>query len=81
MSSITQDIVDETAMEHIKFGFAEFSRLEKMLLFAVITECERCICSEGKDCIVAGKSVACPFVPIREEYQITDVQEWKGMIA
>ncbi len=77
MSSLTHEMTDDVTREHEEMGLREFSRLEKMLLFAVITECERCIRSEGFDCFDTGKSVGCPFVQIREEYSITDIVEWK----
>jgi len=81
MSSLTHVIIDEATTEHMEIGLIEFSRLEKMLLFAVITECERCICSEGYDCFDAGKTISCPFVSIREEYKVVDIPEWKELIG
>lgn len=80
MSSLTQVITDQTTSEHMEFGLKEFTRLEKMLLFAVISECERCIYSEGYDCFDAGKTISCPFVSIREEYSVADILEWKELI-
>ena len=81
MSSLSHVITDETTCEHMELGIKEFSRLEKMLLFAVISECERCIYSEGYDCFDAGKTISCPFVTIREEYSVVDIQEWKELIG
>jgi len=81
MSSITHDLVDSTEAEHAQFGLRDFSRLERMLLFAVVTECERCISSEGRDCLDTAKSVSCPFVSIREEYGIHDIPEWKELVG
>ena len=81
MSSIIHDtFIDETGREHTEFGLKEFTRLERMLLFAVISECERCISSEGHDCFDGEKPVSCPFVAIREEYGVFDVLEWKEMV-
>lgn len=80
MSSVTDDGAVESGAEHTDIGAKEFSRLERMLLFAVISECERCICSEGCDCFDASKSVSCPFVPIREEYSVRDISEWKEVV-
>jgi hypothetical protein len=79
MASLTHFITD-AASEHLDIGLVEFTRLEKMLLFAVISECERCIHSEGYDCFDAGKTISCPFVSIREEYNVVDIPEWKEMI-
>ena len=81
MSSITHYLTDEASREHMDLGLVEFTRLEKMLLFAVITECERCIASEGRDCFDMGKDVSCPFVAIRHEYGIQDIYEWKERIG
>ena len=80
MSSFTQVIEDETTSQHKEIGLKEFTRLEKMLLFAVISECERCIHSEGYDCFDTNKTVTCPFVSIREEYTVNDILEWKERI-
>ncbi len=80
MSSLTHDVTDDATREHSEIGLREFTRLERMLLFAVISECERCIRSEGFDCFDAGKIVGCPFVSIREEYNVIDVVEWKEML-
>ena len=81
MSSLIHVINDETASEHMQIGLKEFTRLEKILLFAVISECERCINSEGHDCFDAGKTVSCPFVSIRDEYSVVDIPEWKELIG
>lgn len=80
MSSLTHIITDETTCEHMQLGLTDFTRLEKMLLFAVISECERCIHSEGYDCFDAGKTISCPFVSIREEYNVADILEWKELV-
>ena len=80
MSSMTQLIVNETIGYHQTLGLKEFSRLERMLLFAVVTECDRCIKSEGHDCFDFNKTVGCPFVNVREEYQVLDIIEWKEMV-
>ena len=81
MSSISHVITDEVSKEHMEIGIREFSRLEKMLLFAVISECDRCISSEGHDCFDTGKQISCPFTKIREEYNVADILEWKEIIA
>jgi hypothetical protein len=81
MASLTHVITDETTHEHMNIGIKEFTRLEKMLLFAVISECDRCIVSEGYDCFDAGKTISCPFVSIREEYNVVDLPEWKELIG
>ena len=80
MSSMTQIIVDETCEEHQTLGLNEFTRLEKMLLFAVVSECDRCIKSEGYDCFDSQKPASCPFVAIREEYQVLDMVEWREIV-
>ena len=78
MSSITHDgLMEGTVREHAELGLTAFTRLERMLLFAVISECERCIGSEGQDCFCLEKRVSCPFVAIREEYSVLDIAEWK----
>ena len=81
MSSMTHDLADEVSREHMSLGLGEFTRLERMLLFAVIAECERCIGSEGVDCFDTGKPVSCPFVGVRHEYGIRDICEWKGVVG
>ena len=80
MSSMTKTIVDETSQEHQELGLNEFTRLEKMLLFAVVSECSRCIKAEGHDCFDFHKSVGCPFVTVREEYQVIDIIEWREKV-
>lgn len=80
MSSLTELIVDETSEEHQNLGLTEFSRLEKMLLFAVVSECSRCIKAEGHDCFDFHKPVGCPFVAVREEYQVIDMIEWREIV-
>ena len=80
MSSMTKTIVDETSLEHQELGLNEFTRLEKMLLFAVVSECSRCINAEGHDCFDFHKSVGCPFVTVREEYQVIDIVEWREKV-
>ena len=80
MSSIQHEIVKESPDEHGDLELREFSRLERMLLFAVINECDRCIKSEGHDCLCSPKFVSCPFVSIREEYGIRDIHIWKEMV-
>ena len=80
MASLTNDLTDGATREHSELGLRGFTRLERMLLFAVISECERCIVSEGYDCFDAGKNVGCPFVTIREEYDMIDVLEWKERV-
>jgi hypothetical protein len=81
MASLTHVITDTTTHEHMNIGLKEFTRLEKMLLFAVISECDRCINSEGYDCFDAGKTISCPFVNIREEYNVIDIPEWRELIG
>lgn len=76
MASMAHTIIDETCEEHRMLGLREFTRLEKMLLFAVVSECGRCIKSEGHDCFDFKKPVDCPFVNIREEYSVIDIAEW-----
>jgi hypothetical protein len=80
MSSMTELIVDETAGEHQALGLNEFTRLEKMLLFAVVSECSRCIKGEGHDCFDFHKSMGCPFVTVREEYKVIDIIEWRERV-
>jgi hypothetical protein len=80
MSSLSHEVTDEATREHSELGLRGFTRLERLLLFAVISECERCIRSEGYDCFDAGKRVGCPFVSIREEYSITDIIEWRELV-
>ena len=80
MSSIAHQIMDETVEEHANMGLREFTRLERMLLFAVVSECERCVKSEGYDCFDFGKHVDCPFVSVREEYEVRDIVEWRERV-
>ena len=80
MSSMTELIVDDAVGEHQTLGLNEFTRLEKMLLFAVVSECSRCIKAEGHDCFVFHKSMGCPFVTVREEYEVLDIIEWKERV-
>ena len=81
MSSMSE--IKEKPMEvHEAFGLdpIHFTRLERMLFFAVVSECERCIRSEGVDCFESSRSIDCPFSNIRDEYGINDVEIWKEMI-
>ena len=80
MSSIAHGLTDDASAEHLSFGLKEFTGMEKMLLFAVINECERCICSEGGDCLSSARPVSCPFVAVRKEYSIDDVSVWKELV-
>ena len=80
MSSMTELIVDDAVREHQALGLNEFTRLEKMLLFAVVSECSRCIKAEGHDCFDFHKSIGCPFVTVREEYRVNDIIEWKERV-
>ena len=80
MSSMTELIVDEAVGEHQELGLSVFTRLEKMLLFAVVSECSRCIKAEGHDCFDFHKSMGCPFVTVREEYQVIDIVEWRETV-
>ena len=80
MSSMVEVIMDETCEEHRNIGLKEFTRLEKMLLFAVVSECSRCVKSEGFDCFDYQKPMSCPFVNVREEYQVIDIIEWKERV-
>jgi len=80
MASITHTLTDSISSEHMDIGIREFSRLEKMLLFAVVSECERCISCEGYDCFDTGRRISCPFIKIRDEYGVIDILEWKEMV-
>ena len=80
MSSMTELIVDDAVGEHQTLGLREFTRLEKMLLFAVVSECTRCISAEGHDCFDNHKTIDCPFVAAREEYQVIDIVEWRERV-
>jgi len=80
MSSLTQVVVDEACENHQILGLREFTRLEKMLLFAVVSECSRCISAEGHDCFDFHKPIGCPFVAVREEYQVIDIIEWREKV-
>ncbi len=71
---------DRLSVDHSELGIREFSRLERMLLFAVVSECERCMHSEGEDCLASGRKMGCPFVSVREEFQIYDVLDWKEVV-
>lgn len=59
---------------------AQLSRLERMLLFAVVSECERCISSEGEDCLESLRKINCPLFNIRQIYKINDIEIWKEMM-
>ena len=80
MSSMTELIVDDAVGEHQTLGLNEFTRLEKMLLFAVVSECSRCANTEGHDCFDYHKPVDCPFVTVREEYKVIDIVEWRERV-
>ena len=80
MSSIAPEVSVEGLVEVTTDGPRQFSRLEKMLFFALISECERCIRSEGYDCFDTAKKVRCPFFEIRQEYGVRDIFEWKEMM-
>ena len=80
MSSMTELIVDDAVGEHQTLGLKEFTRLEKMLLFAVVSECSRCISAEGHDCFDSHKPIDCPFVAAREEYKVIDILEWRELV-
>lgn len=80
MASMEHAVADIASGEHSGLGLREFTRLERLLLFAVISECDRCVRSEGYDCFDAGKNVGCPFVSIRDEYGIADIAEWKELV-
>ena len=47
MSSMAEVTIDDVAGEHQTLGLRGFTRLERMLLFAVVSECSRCIKAEG----------------------------------
>ena len=76
MSSVTEIVVEEPFEGEPK----KFTRLERMLLFAVVTECERCIQTEGADCFGSERSVDCPFYDFRQEYNVDDIESWKEMV-
>jgi len=82
MSSASKIITEKIVGVHETLGVdpLQFTRLEKMLFFAVVSECERCIQSEGADCFESSRLVDCPFNNIREEYGISDVEIWKEVI-
>ena len=81
MSSVS-DIKEKVIEIHEAMGLnpLQFTRIERMLFFAVVSECERCIRSEGMDCFESSRRVDCPFSNIREEYGISDVEIWKEMV-
>ena len=58
----------------------QFTRLERMLLFAVVTECMRCIETEGIDCMRRMERIDCPFFSVREEYKVDDVEVWREKV-
>ncbi len=76
MSSVTEIIVEEPFGAEPK----KFTRLERMLLFAVVTECERCTQTEGADCFGSGQKVDCPFYDFRQEYSVDDIESWKEKV-
>ena len=80
MSSMSEVIVDEPIVEDGRPEFKGFTRLERMLLFAVVTECERCIRSEGIDCMHHRTRIDCPFFSVREEYKVHDVEVWRERV-
>ncbi len=80
MSTMAEELTDQASAEHMQMGLRDFSRLERMLLFAVVTECERCIISEGRDCLDMPIPMSCPFVEVRQEYGIRDIFEWKKIV-
>jgi hypothetical protein len=83
VSSIAKPIVETTDLDHetVNIEPAQFTRLERMLLFALVSECERCIESEGKDCLPTMNSVDCPFFDFREEYKVYDIELWKELVC
>jgi hypothetical protein len=87
MSSMSEVIVEDpivgevTGVEDEKTEGRQFTRLERMLLFAVVTECERCIRAEGVDCLQHGqKRIDCPFYYVRELY-VHDVEVWRERVG
>lgn len=80
MSSLTEVIVEETGIAEESPKLEEFTRLEKMLLFAVVTECERCIASEGIDCLRRMHRIDCPFFSVRQEYKVDDIEVWREKV-
>ena len=83
MSSASEIILDEEVKTH-EFVTLEpqthLTRFERMFLSAILNECERCICSEGKDCYGSQKRINCPFFRVREECGITDLTVWKELM-
>lgn len=80
MSSMSEVIVDGAGIDEVS-KTREFTRLERMLLFAVVSECERCIRSEGADCLQLGqRRVDCPFFSVRVEYKVDDVEVWRERV-
>jgi len=77
---MSEVIVDESGIEEGTPDFKGFTRLERMLLFAVVTECERCIRSEGVDCMHHRTRIDCPFFSVREEYRVHDVELWRERV-
>jgi hypothetical protein len=78
---MSEVIVDESGIDEAP-KTKEFTRLERMLLFAVVSECERCISSEGVDCLQAGqRRVDCPFYSVREEYKVHDIEVWRERVG
>jgi hypothetical protein len=80
MSSMTEAIVHEEVLESVEEDFPRFSKIEKMVLFALVMECDRCIKNEGLDCFETGRHFSCPFFNIRKIYKIKDIEIWKEMI-
>ena len=78
---MSEVIVEETGLEEdIDPRQKQFTRLERMLLFAVVSECDRCICSEGTDCLQSMHKVDCPFFRFRQEYKVYDIEMWQELV-
>lgn len=57
--------------------FSEYTNMERMMLDAILSECQSCITSEGRDCMVNSEITQCPFVEVRKTCGIVDIKCWK----
>ena len=55
---------------------ADYTNMERMMLEAILSECQNCISSEGRDCMLDTGSVSCPFVEVRRTCGIHSMEDW-----
>lgn len=67
----------DTPAEARELAFAgEYTERERMMLEAIVSECGRCISSEGVDCMSIPGETVCPFVNVRQACGLHDLGVW-----